>query len=326
LLEKGRLLDQMGRHKDAFAAFVEAKRAAREASGVRYLAEPAQTLATRLKSFFVGSRLATLPRATLDEASPQPIFIVGFPRSGTTLVEQTLSAHPRISAGDELPFIIEIADSMSRLLNSPLSYPEALCELWFGDRRHELENLRDYYLQRVRHLAIIEPGATWFTDKMPLNETHLGLIGLLFPYAPIIHLLRHPLDVVLSTFSNHMTHGLFCAYELDTAAHHYALTMDLVAHYRAEVLLRYLPVRYEDLVDNQEATVRRMLEFIGENFDERCLNFHENRRYARTASYAQVTEKLYDRSRYRYRHYREELAPVVPILAPVIGRLGYSVH
>ena len=214
---------------------------------------------------------------------------------------------------------------MSRLLNSPLHYPEALCELWFGDRRHELDNLRDYYLQRVRQLGILEDGAAWFTDKMPLNETHLGLIAILFPHAPLIHLLRHPLDVVLSVFSNHLTHGMFCSYELATAARHYALTMELVEHYRREMLLRYLPIRYEDIVDDQEASVRRMLAFIGEPFEERCLRFHENRRYARTASYAQVTEKLYDRSRYRYRNYLDELAPVIPVLEPAIARLGYGI-
>ncbi len=325
LLEKGRLLDQMGRYKDAFAAFGKAKRLAREGSGKTYMAEHAQALAQRLRGFFVGQRLATLPRATVAAGVPQPIFIIGFPRSGTTLIEQTLSAHPRISAGDELPFIIEIADSMSRLLNSPLHYPEALCELWFGDRQYELENLRDYYLQRVRHLAIMEPGAVWFTDKMPLNETHLGLIGLLFPAAPIIHVLRHPADIVLSVFANQLTHGFFCAAELESAARHYVLIANLVAHYRSEMLLRYLPVRYEDVVDDQEGAVRRMLDFIGEPFDPACLKFHENRRYARTASYAQVTEKLYDRSRYRHRHYREQLAPVMSLLAPVIERLGYEV-
>ena len=141
----------------------------------------------------------------------------------------------------------------------------------------------------------------------------------------MIHVLRHPLDVVLSVFSNHLTHGFYCAYELETAARHYVLVMELVEHYRREMTLRYLPVRYEDIVDDQEASVRRMLDFIGEPFDARCLDFHENRRYARTASYAQVTEKLYDRSRYRYRHYLRHLEPVIPILRPVIERLGYTV-
>ena len=90
--------------------------------------------------------------------------------------------------------------------------------------------------------------------------------------------------------------------------------------------LRYLPIRYEDIVDDQEEAVRRMLDFIGEPFDKRCLDFHENRRYARTASYAQVTEQLYDRSRYRYRHYVKQLEPAAAILDPVISRLGYPVE
>jgi tetratricopeptide (TPR) repeat protein len=325
LLEKGRLLDQIGRYRLAFPAFVESKRRTREISGKAYMADHAQQLAGRLRGFFTAGRLGTLPRASVRTDIAQPIFILGFPRSGTTLVEQTLSAHPNICAGDELPFINEIADSMARLLNSPLTYPEALSELWFGDRRHELDNLRDYYLQRVRQLGILEDGAAWFTDKMPLNETHLGLIGLLFPQSPLIHLVRHPLDVVLSAFSNQLTHGFFCAYDLDSVAQHYVLTMDLVEHYRAEMTLRYLPIRYEDIVENQEISVTRMLDFIGEPFDLRCLNFHENRRYARTASYAQVTEKLYDRSRFRYRHYLDDLQPVIPLLEPVIARLGYEI-
>jgi hypothetical protein len=101
--------------------------------------------------------------------------------------------------------------------------------------------------------------------------------------------------------------------------------MDLVEHYRREMNLRYLPVRYEDMVADQEGSIRRILGFIGEDFDARCLDFHENRRYARTASYAQVTEKLYDRSRFRYKHYMTQLQPVLPILQPVIERLGYTV-
>jgi tetratricopeptide (TPR) repeat protein len=325
LLEKGALLDRMGRYDEAFAAFDAAKRKAREWSGQLYMADVAQDLAGRLGRFFTAGRLRILPRAEVIEGVPKPIFVLGFPRSGTTLVEQTLSAHPRISAGDELPLIADISNMLPRLFDSPMSYPEALAELWMADRRDGLNDLRDYYLRKVRQLGIVAPGKTWFTDKMPLNETHLGLIALLFRDAPLIHVLRHPLDVVLSVFSNNLTHGFFCSMELETAARHYVLTMDLVERYRSEMALRYLPIRYEDIVDDQEFSVRRMLGFIGEPFDGACLRFEENRRYARTASYAQVTEKLYDRSRFRYRNYLSHLRPVIPILQPVIERLGYSV-
>ena len=325
LSEKGRLLDQMGHYDDAFVAFEESKRLNREMSGNHYLDQAAAGLINRLQAFFTGRRLQTLPRARVRSDVAQPIFILGFPRSGTTLVEQTLSAHPHISAGDELPLINEISGIMPRMLASPLGYPEALAELWMGDQRDGLDNLRDYYLQKVGQMGIVEPGAKWFTDKMPLNETHLGLIALLFPQAPMIHVIRHPLDIMVSAMANHFTHGFFCANALETAARHYVRVADLVQHYRAEMTLRYLPIRYEDMVSDQKGTVRQLLDFIGADFDPRCLRFEENRRYARTASYAQVTEKLYARSRFRYRHYRKHLEPAIPILQPVIERLGYTI-
>jgi tetratricopeptide (TPR) repeat protein len=323
--EKGQLLDKMGRYSEAFTAYDAGKRTLREITGQHYLADEASGLVERLRNFFTASRLKILPRAGVRSDVAQPIFIVGFPRSGTTMVEQTLTAHPRISAGDELPTINELTAIIPRMLNSPLAYPEAFADLWLGDQVEGLDNLRDYYLQRARQLGAVKKGVSWFTDKMPLNETHLGLIALLFPQAPIVHLLRHPLDVVLSVFSNHLTHGFYCAYHLETIARHYVLVMGLVEHYRREMTLRYLPVRYEDIVADQEAQVRKIMSFVGVPFDRRCLNFHENRRYARTASYAQVTEKLYDRSRYRYRAYLRELAPVIPILEPMIYALGYTI-
>jgi tetratricopeptide (TPR) repeat protein len=323
--EKGQLLDKMGRHSEAFAAYDAGKRTLREMTGQNYLADEAAALVERLRNFFTASRLNILPRASVRSDVAQPIFIVGFPRSGTTMVEQTLTAHPRISAGDELPTIHELTAIIPRMLSSPLAYPEAFADLWLGDQIEGLDNLRDYYLQRARQLGAVKKGASFFTDKMPLNETHLGLIGLIFPQASIVHLLRHPLDVVLSVFSNHLTHGFYCAYDLESIARHYVLVMGLVEHYRREMSLRYLPVRYEDIVDDQESHVRKIMNFVGVPFDKRCLNFHENRRYARTASYAQVTEKLYDRSRYRYRAYLKELAPVIPILEPTIFALGYRI-
>ncbi len=324
--EKGLLLDRIGRHAEAFAAFSEAKRTLRALTGQSYLAEEAAALVRRLKAFFVAPRLKILPRAGVRSDVAQPIFIVGFPRSGTTMIEQTLSAHPLISAGDELPIVGELTGLIPRMLMSPLAYPEAFAELWLGDQVEGLDNLRDYYLQRARQLGAIGKGARWFTDKMPLNETHLGLTGLVFPEAPVIHVLRHPLDVVLSVFSNHLTHGFYCAYDLTSIARHYVLIMDLVEHYRREMALKYMAVRYEDVIDRQDESVRKMLAFVGAPYDKRCLDFQDNRRYARTASYAQVTEKLYDRSRYRYRAYRDELQPVIPILEPLIRRLGYTVH
>jgi len=321
LKEKGALLDRLGRHDEAFAAFADAKQTMFELTGQSYLANAAAEQARRLKAVFTRGRMAALPRAGVRTDAPQPIFIVGFPRSGTTMIEQSLSAHPRISAGDELPVIGELVESVRTLVGGALPYPEALASV----SRDGLEALRDRYLDRAREFGAVTDGKGWFTDKMPLNETHMGLINLIFPGAPIIHLIRHPLDVALSTFANQMTHGFYCAGDLDSIARHYLLTLDLVDHYRAEIAPNYLAIRYEDVIDDQEARVREMLAFIGAEFDPLCLAFHENHRYARTASYAQVAEKLYDRSRYRWRGYREQLAPIIPMLEPAIRALGYEV-
>jgi TPR repeat protein/Flp pilus assembly protein TadD len=326
LLEKGRMLDRLGRYDEAFACFEAAKRRARELTGKGYFEREAREMADRLRHFFVSDRLRLLPSAPRRQGCAQPIFILGFPRSGTTLAEQALSCHPKISAADELPYINEFGETVPRLLGSPLAYPEALSELWMGDNRRGLELLRDAYLQKVDMLGIVETGTTWFTDKMPLNEMHLGLISLIFPSSPLIHILRHPLDVVLSTFSHHLTHGYFCAYSLESVARHYALVMDLVQHYRAQTTLRYLPVRYEDMVQDMADSMRRTLAFIGEPFDGRCVNFQDNRRLPHTPSYAQVSEKMYAGSRFRWRHYRKHLEPVISIVQPVMERLGYALE
>ncbi|MBP2303585.1 tetratricopeptide repeat-containing sulfotransferase family protein [Azospirillum picis] len=324
LLETARVLDRLGRHDEAFAAMMEAKALTRQA-GYHYAAQAAAELTTRLAGFFTASRLRLLPRPETEAAGPQPVFIVGAPRSGTTLVEQILSAHPAVAAGDELPALDQVAAMVPQMLASPLAYPEALSELWMGDQRDGLTRLRDEYLRRARRLVTIGPGNRLFTDKMPFNELHLGLTALMFPTAPVVHVLRHPLDVVLSMMAHNLTHGFNCAGDLETAARHCRRMLELVAHYRQNMLLRYLPLRYEDLVQDFEPNVRRLLGFAGLRFDRRCLRFDENRRYARTASYAQVTERLYSRSLYRYRAYMRHLEPVVPILEPVIDSLGYSV-
>jgi hypothetical protein len=325
-LERGRILDRLERYDEAFASFDAAKTIARDKIGRHYLDAQAREMAERLRRFFVADRLQLMPRPPRPEAAAQPIFILGFPRSGTTLAEQVLSAHPSISAADELPFVNELTDAIPRLFGSPLSYPEALSELWMGDNRRGLETLGRRYLQQVESRGAVKAGTRWFTDKMPLNETHLGLIALIFPASPLLHILRHPLDVVLSVYSHHLTHGYFCAYQLESIARHYVLVMELVQHYRCEMALRYLPLRYEDMVDDMTGSVRRILDFIGEPFEERCVRFQDNRRLPNTPSYSQVSEKLYHRSRHRYRHYLPHLQAVIPILEPVMERLGYHVE
>ena len=324
MLARGRILDRLDRPEEAFAAWQEGKALQVARGGGTYPAQEVAAMLARLVGFFTATRLSTLPRAATAPGVPQPIFILGFPRSGTTLVEQILSAHHAIAAGDELPLIHATAQAAPHLLNSPLPYPEALSELWMGDGQEGLEVLRDQYLRGARHLRASDPGKPWFTDKMPLNETQLGLIHLLFPASPLIRLVRHPLDVILSVFSNQLTHGYNCASHLETVALHFVRMADLMEAYQREMQLRLIEVRYEDLVDDADRELRRMLELIGLPFEASCLEFTNNARYARTASHAQVTENLYSRSRFRWCRYRKQLEPAATILRSTIERLGYN--
>lgn len=322
-LERGRVLDRLRQYDEAFEAFKIGKELTRRVSKEDYLAERAVELTSALGAFFTSSNMDLLPRAAL-RPGPQPIFIVGFPRSGTTLVEQALSAHSEIVAAGELSLVNDIAADLSRLLDSGISYPEALSELWMGDRQGDIDVLCDHYLRRAIPKDEGMDTIHFFTDKTPLNEMHLGLIALLFPQSPIVHVIRHPLDVVVSTFANQLTHGYYCGYTLQSAAHHYALLDDLVERYKSELRLNYLAIRYEDIVEDHDASIRKILSFVGVAFEPACARFDRNRRYARTASYAQVTEPLYDRSVYRHRQYAKHLTSVVPILRQSMERLGYD--
>jgi tetratricopeptide (TPR) repeat protein len=324
-LARGRVLDRLGRYDEAFAAMEAGKRLYREQGGRTYPAEEVAALLARLAGFYTPRRAALLPRANRRADMPQPIFILGFPRSGTTMTEQALTAHPMVAAGDELPLLGEVAENAARLLGSPLHYPEALAELWMGDRRDGLDVLRDHYLRGAARLGAVHEGVPFFTDKMPLNETQLGLASLIFPHSPMIHVLRHPLDVTLSVFGTMLTHGFHCASDLHTIALHYARIAELTDQVREAMQPRYLSLRYEDLVEDLEAGMRRLTAFAGLPFDAACLQFHENRRYARTASQHQVAEPLYTRSRFRWRNYARQLEPVMGVLRPAIERLGYTV-
>jgi hypothetical protein len=159
---------------------------------------------------------------------------------------------------------------------------------------------------------------------MPFNEIYLPLIKMAFPNAKVVRVVRHPLDVCVSMLSNNMTHGFHCGYRIEDISNHLAAVHELVEHYGKELELNELVLRYESLVADQEGQTRRLLDYLGLPFAPACLEFHENRRYAPTPSYAQVTEKLNDRSIGRSKHYAKQLEPYVPRLRKMLATYGYE--
>jgi tetratricopeptide (TPR) repeat protein len=326
-LERGSLYDRLEQYGDAWNDFVEGKRKlAAEAGNLEYRADAVAGFFDRLRRFFVRRNIELLPRATLRKELPQPVFVCGFPRSGTTLVEQILSSHPQVRAGGELPFIAGLRDLANRLFPEDGAFPENLSRTWTADGHHVAAMFRDYYFARAEQSRLLDPDRRFFIDKMPFNELYLPLIRMAFPHSTIIRVVRHPLDVCVSMMSNNFTHGFNCGYRLADIVTQLVAMSELIEHYRREMPTPELVIRYENLVADQGGTTRQLLGHSDLAFDEACLRFHENRRYAPTPSYVQVSEKLTDRSVGRHRHYAAHLREFLPLLRPVLSAMSYEVR
>jgi Tfp pilus assembly protein PilF len=318
MLQRGRLRDGLGRHAEAWSDWIAGKATLAERGGRNYAAPEVRRQADRLAEFFTRKRAEDLPRAERRDAVAQPIFIIGFPRSGTTLTEQILASHSGIRAGGELPFGRELHDLAAKLARGEANFPDALEQYpnW-------PELLRDHYLNRAKSYGLTDGGG-WFTDKMPLNDMWLPLLRLAFPQSPVVLVRRHPLDVLVSVMAHDMTHGFDCAYRLQDAAAHLALVDELVAAYTAAGLGPTHELQYERLVADQAGETQRLMRSVGLEMEPAQLRFFERETVSPTPSYAQVREPLNDRSIGRWRNYAEQLEPVRPVVAKPIERGGYA--
>jgi tetratricopeptide (TPR) repeat protein len=328
--ERGRALDRLGRYEDALAAH----RQSRECLFRLQKDLPAQAYemrAARMTAVETGLSRSRWQRLALCQASPgdipadspQPILVLGFSRSGTTLIEHILGAHPDIAPLGELSLIADAADALAVGLDG--GYPEGLFALDPAHAREILEVHRQRYLAAVRERLDDLPAVRFFVDKAPFNTEHIGLVRLLFPEAPIIHAMRHPLDIVLSNFLMNFADPQPWSFSLDTAASLFVRMHDHLRAMTPDIVGEVLPVRYEGLVGNPEATMRAMLDHVGVAWDAACLKFHENAGGVRTASYAQVARPLYDSSVFRYRNYLPFIdTATLDRLRPAVEALGYD--
>ena len=250
-------------------------------------------------------------RAKLGDPSTVPVFIVGMPRSGTTLVEQILAGHPNVFGAGELTYFEEVVQSVRRADGAPIDYPEGVPELPGAI----LRGIGSRYHERLRRRA---PAALRISDKMPSNWFFTGLIRLALPNARIIHVCRDAVDTCLSCFFTELLPvGHEWSYELGELGRHYRAYATTMAHWRAVLPPEaMLEVRYEDVVVDLERQARRILAYCGLAWNEACLNFHRVQRPVKSASAAQVRRPLYQSSVGRWRVHAERLLPLLDALGP----------
>jgi Flp pilus assembly protein TadD len=254
-------------------------------------------------------------RAGCGSDAPDPIFIVGLPRAGSTLIEQILSSHSMVEGTMELPEIIALTRQLRGLADAPRSTPyhDVLATL----DPEGLRALGEQYLERTRIHR--KRGAPLFIDKMPNNFAHIGLIHLALPNAKIIDARRHPLACCLSAFKQHFARGQNFSYDLEDLGRYYRDYVGLMAHFDDVLPGRVHRVAYEDMVADTQAQVRSLLAYCGLPFEEQCLRFFENPRAVRTASSEQVRKPIYREGLDHWRHYEPWLGPLKSALGPLPG-------
>jgi tetratricopeptide (TPR) repeat protein len=308
--ELGHVLDALGRYDDAFAQFERANALATPPPGPDTYLEVME----RVAAYFTPERLAGLARATA--ASDLPIYIVGMPRSGTSLVEQILASHPRVHGAGELMLIPNLATRLDLEVPEGHGYPARLGAL----EPAQVDALGRELLDRLGAMA---PGAARVTDKMPHNFIHLGLIAMLAPGARVIHCTRDPVDTCLSCyFQDFDPRQHPYAGDLARLGRHYVAYRALMARWEGLAPLPIRTVRYEALVADTEAVSRELVAFCGLDWDPACLEFHRSRRPVRTASRFQVQQPVYRTSVARWRRYARHLAPLLETLGPLAPQVS----
>ncbi len=289
------LLDAEGRYDDAFAAATEANQA--HLSSFDPLAHHAAI--DRAIQTWTKPRVEDLQAAGVE--SDLPVFIVGMPRSGTSLVEQVAATHPRVFGADELPDIHEAATRVSggRAPLSIVTTPEVV------DPEAVTEEAERY----IEHLEELAPSADRITDKQPMNTLHLGLIAAMLPTARVVQVERDPLDTCLSCYMNDFV-GIPFAYSLEHLAAYYADSQRLLHHWRDQLDLPVLDVEYEEFVSGQPEEAKRLIDFLGLDWDPACEAPHKTERTVNTVSNEQVRRPIYRSSVRRWTNYATHLQPL----------------
>jgi tetratricopeptide (TPR) repeat protein len=307
----GKALEDDGDFAQSFAHYAKGNELRRAA--IRYDADENAAHVRRSKALFSPQFFGE--RAGVGVDAPDPIFIVGLPRAGSTLLEQILASHSQVEGTMELPDIISLAKVLGgrRTRAEHSKYPEILANLSPDD----LHALGEQYLRQTRIQR--KTDAPFFIDKMPNNWAHVGLIHLILPNSRIIDARRHPLGCCFSGFKQHFARGQTFTYSLEDIGRYYCDYVELMAHFDAVLPGRVHRVIYETLVDDPEAEVRRLLQYCNLPFEDQCLRFYETERAVRTASSEQVRRPIFREGVDHWRHYEQWLGALKSSLGPVLN-------
>lgn len=300
----GKIYDDCGLYEEAFKSYQAANQSRN--SRCAYDAGATARLTDQLSEVFSEAFMAQ-PSAAAP-ANTSPLFIIGMPRAGTTLLANILSNHRAIATDGELSTIMDFAARLPELTGTDLPYPEAVKHI-SPDLGARL--IQDYEQRLRRDRSADRPHVI---DKNPFNFKHLGFIARLFPRAAIIHCTRQPLATGLSNYFQRFPLSLDYAFDLRNIGHFYGEYVRLMAHWRKVLPRKLIEISYEEMILNTEPAVRRTLAALGLEWDERCLAPHTNPCVVETASQWQVRQPIYHQSLERWRHYEKQLGPLEEML------------
>ena len=305
----GRAFEQRRQYGQAFARYAAGNVARRRSAPFDAAAFEQKCL--RVAATFNAEFLRS--RADSGSTDAAPIFVVGLPRSGSTLVEQVLASHSAVEGTMELPHILRFVRELDQTLGGSDTYPESV----IGLSAERLTHLGARFIDETRIYRSDRPR---FTDKMPNNFSHIGLIQLILPRATIIDVRRHPMDTCFSAYKQHFAQGQSFTYDLEDLGRYYRSYLELMDHWDRVLPGKVFHLAYEDLVRDTEPSIRKLLAHCGLEFEPACLRFHETKRSVRTASSEQVRVPIYDSSIGHWKNFEAQLEPLRRSLGGSLAR------